>query len=41
MFQYYKDLDKNLAWVTQKNEEPKGNKGKFTFPTHRVTVIEL
>ena len=41
MFQYYKDLDKNFAWVTQKTEEPKDNKGNFTFPIHRVNVIEL
>ena len=40
MFQYYKDLDENLAWLTQKTEE-KSNKGNFTFSTYRVTVIEL
>ena len=34
MFSYYKDLDGNLAWLTQKNEESKCNKGNFTFPTH-------
>ena len=39
MFQYYKDLDKNLAWLSQKTEEPKGNRGKFTFPTQKVNVI--
>ena len=31
MFQYYKDLDENLAWLTQKTEESKYNKGNFTF----------
>ena len=30
----YKDLDENLAWLTQKTEEPKCNKGNFTFPQH-------
>ena len=25
---------KNLAWLTQKTEEPKRNKGSFTFSTH-------
>ena len=30
----YKDLDENLAWLTQKTEEPKCNKGNFTFPEH-------
>ena len=28
---YYKDLDDNLAWLTQKTEESKCNKEKFTF----------
>ena len=28
----YKDLDEKLAWLTQKTEEPKCNKGNFTFP---------
>ena len=32
MFYYYKDLDENLAWLTQKTEEPKCNKQNFTFP---------
>lgn len=44
MFLYYKDLDKNLTWLTQKTEEPKYNKGNFTPPpTHKHTVnsIEL
>ena len=41
MFYYYKDLHENLAWLTQKTGEPKGNKGNFTFSTHRVNVIEL
>ena len=35
MFQYYKDLDENLACLTQKTEESKCNKAKFTPPpTH-------
>ena len=34
MFQYYKGLDENLAWLIQKTEEPKCNKGNFTFPCH-------
>ena len=41
MLQYYKDMDDNLAWLTQKTEEPKGNKGKFTFPTLRVNAFEM
>ena len=41
MFQYYKDLYENLAWLTQKTGEPKGNKENFIFPTHRVNVIEV
>ena len=33
MIQYCntKDLDENLAWLTQKTEEPKCNKGNLTF----------
>ena len=41
MFEYYEDLDKNLAWLTQKTEDKKSNKGNFTFPPYRVNVIEL
>ena len=41
MFWYYKDLNENLAWLTQKTEEPKSNKRNFTFPMHIVNVIEL
>ena len=33
-----KDLDKNLAWLTQKTEDPKSNKGNLTFPTQIVNV---
>ena len=36
-----KDLDENLAWLVQKTEDPKSNKGNLTFPTHTVNVIEL
>ena len=35
MFQYYEDLDENLAWLTlkkKKTEEPNCNKGNFTLP---------
>ena len=32
MFQYYKDLDENLAWLTQKNEEKKVIKETLLFP---------
>ena len=29
------DLDENLAWLTQKTEDPKSNKGNLTPPpTH-------
>ena len=41
MFQQYKDLDENLAWLTKNAEELKSNKRNFTSPTHRVRVIEL
>ena len=35
---YTIDLDENLAWLTQKTEEPKCNKGNFTpLPTHTHT----
>ena len=37
----YKDLDENLAWLTQKTEDPKSNKGNLTFPPHTINVIEL
>ena len=40
MFYYYQDLDENLAWLTQKTEELKSNKGNFTFPTNTVHMIE-
>ena len=40
-FQYNKGLDENLAWLTQRTEDPKSNKGNFTFPTHTVNVIKL
>ena len=28
------DLDENLAWLTQKTEEPKYNKGNLTSSSH-------
>ena len=40
-FQYNKGLDENLAWLTQKTEDPKSNKGNFTFPPDTVNVIKL
>ena len=40
-FQYNKDLNENLAWLIQKTEDPKSNKGNLTFPTHTVNMIEL
>ena len=40
-FQYYQDLDENLAWITKKNEEPKSNKGNFIFAINRANVMEL
>ena len=35
------DLDENLAWLTQKTEDPKSNKGNLTFPPHTVNMTEL
>ena len=35
-----KDLDENLAWLTQKTEESKYNKANF-FPIRTVNAIEL
>ena len=34
-------MDQNLAWLTQKTEDPKSNKGNLTFPPHTVNMIEL
>ena len=39
-FYYYKDLDQNLAWLTQETEGKKSNKENVTFPTYRVNVIK-
>ena len=33
-------MHQNLAWLTQKSEEPKSNKGNFTFPSNTVNMIE-
>ena len=41
MFQYYKNLGENLAWLTKKTEEPKHNKRNFIFSKHTVNVLEL
>ena len=30
VFKYYKDLNENLAWLTQKTEGKKSNKENFT-----------
>ena len=38
---FNKDLDENLAWLTQKTEDLKSNKGNLTFLPHTVNVIEL
>ena len=40
-FSYNKELDENLAWLTQKTEDPKSNKGNLTFPSHEVNLIKL
>ena len=40
-FWYNKDLDENLAWLTQKTEDPKSNKGNLMFYPHTVNVIKL
>ena len=40
-FWYNKNLDQNIAWLTQKTEEPKSNKGNPTFSSHTVNMIEL
>ena len=31
----------NVAWLTQKTEESKCNKGNFTFYPHTVNAIKL
>ena len=36
-----KDLDENLAWLTQKTEDLKSNKGNLTSRPHTVNMIEL
>ena len=36
MIQCFSSIDENFAWLTKKTEEPKSNKGNFTFPIHRV-----
>ena len=41
MFQYDKGFDEKTAWLTQKTEEPRSNKGNFTFPPHAVILSEL
>ena len=41
MFYHYKELDENLAWLTQKIEESKCNKETLLFSTHKVNEIEL
>ena len=40
-FYYNKKLDQNVAWLTQKIEEPKINKGNLTFPSHTVNMTKL
>ena len=34
-----KDLDENLAWLTQKNEDPKRNKGSLTPPVSDTIIF--
>ena len=41
MVENLKDLDENLAWLTQKTEDPKAIKGTLLLHTHTVNVIEL
>ena len=36
-----KDLEENLAWLTQKTEDPKGIKGTLLSPHTRSNMIEL
>ena len=31
-FYYNKNVDQNLAWLTQKTEEPRSNKGTLLSP---------
>ena len=33
-------MDQNLAWLTQKTEDPKSNKGNLIFPTDIINMIE-
>ena len=40
-FSTIKSWDENLAWLTQKTEDPKSNKGPPPTHTHRVNMIEL
>ena len=40
-FKNNKDLGENLAWLTEKTEDPKSNKGNLTFPSHTVSVVQL
>ena len=41
MFQYYKDLDEDLAWLTQKAEESKCKKANFTPAMLLVEALAL
>ena len=40
-FYYSIGLDENLTWLTQNTKNPKRNKGKLTFLSNTVNVIEL
>ena len=40
-FSTIKDLDEYLALLIQSTEDPKSNKGNFTFPPHTADMIEL
>ena len=41
MFQYYKGLDDNLAWSTQKLKNQNVTRETLLFPPHTVNAIEL
>ena len=34
-----KDMDENLAWLTQKTEDLKGTKGTLLFLVHRCKIM--
>ena len=38
---FSKDLNENLAWLTEKTKDPKSNKGNLTFSPHTVNTTKL